>query len=772
MIYLLLRPLARTKENAVALLIVLAFLVLLAGITVAYLSRTTADRQVAHGSFNDAKSDQLARSALDIIVADFKQEIANGGTAPTNANVVPQRSPKPASGSTPAIPNLIGRSVRSDTISAPAVQSRASAVNSTSDVSLNGRSISLSRWNSHYLIPKSNTSDSSSDPITTGFSSPNYWAPDWVLVTRAGPTPEPAIGSGSTALNNADSPNQNYVVGRYAYAVYDEGGLFDANLVGLPSPTPTITDIGRKGHVAFADLTGMKLTSAGTTPNPTMISKMVAWRNYATLQSSGTFAALSPTPNPSPLFANYFLDTSRDFRTVATTVYNSKTDQQFLTRRQLINIFQGNGTAGSSGIGGSYNMLEFLGTFSREKNIPTWTAGTAALTQRFALGNLALVQANPSASSVADIQKYFGLKWKTGTAGNAGPPVVPALPGHWQYVGSSGSVMRDRIPSFTTNPEFFQLINYAINGTNSDDTTAAHIYTSLSIGAAIIDQYDDSGSADPTTGTTTTMIEYAGGWAFGLENSDPARPSPSPSPVPSPFPTPGGMSPTPPPAISTYVMLNRAFRNVGELGYAFKASASATPTPSPNPKTIDFSTATSTDAPLLDLFTYNTATMRAGTVNLNTENPAVIAALLKSTITAEPSASPLGLTAANNAAASPTPGANIGVIANATTGSEGTLIKAALGRQDIARLVAAAGNFISSATEEQKETIARALGETTQTRTWGLLIDVIAQSGRYPPTAGALSDFVVEGEKRYWLHVAIDRFTGEVIDQQLEEVFE
>ena len=31
---------------------------------------------------------------------------------------------------------------------------------------------------------------------------------------------------------------------------------------------------------------------------------------------------------------------------------------------------------------------------------------------------------------------------------------------------------------------------------------------------------------------------------------------------------------------------------------------------------------------------------------------------------------------------------------------------------------------------------------------------------------------IVEGEKRYWLHIAIDRFTGEVIDQQLEAVYE
>src|SRR5438067_10553773 len=86
MTYLFLRPSARTRENAVALLIVLAFLVLLAGITVAYLSRTATDRQVAHGSFNNAKSDQLARSALEIIVANLKQEIVNGSSSTSSNN--------------------------------------------------------------------------------------------------------------------------------------------------------------------------------------------------------------------------------------------------------------------------------------------------------------------------------------------------------------------------------------------------------------------------------------------------------------------------------------------------------------------------------------------------------------------------------------------------------------------------------------------------------------------------------------------------------------
>jgi hypothetical protein len=49
----------------------------------------------------------------------------------------------------------------------------------------------------------------------------------------------------------------------------------------------------------------------------------------------------------------------------------------------------------------------------------------------------------------------------------------------------------------------------------------------------------------------------------------------------------------------------------------------------------------------------------------------------------------------------------------------------------------------------------------------------IRASGRYKPNATSLqNDFVVQGEQRYWVHVAIDRFTGQVIDKQIEVVNE
>jgi hypothetical protein len=87
------------------------------------------------------------------------------------------------------------------------------------------------------------------------------------------------------------------------------------------------------------------------------------------------------------------------------------------------------------------------------------------------------------------------------------------------------------------------------------------------------------------------------------------------------------------------------------------------------------------------------------------------------------------------------------------------------------------------------ESVSRALAEMGQTRTWNLMIDVIAQTGRYKPNSDLTgSNFVVEGEKRYWLHIALGRDlihadgtpcvagdTGcqvDVLGSQLEEVIE
>ena len=57
-------------SKGAALIIVLAFVVLVTALGLAYFSRTTTDRQLAQSSYNDTSADLLARSALDIIVSE------------------------------------------------------------------------------------------------------------------------------------------------------------------------------------------------------------------------------------------------------------------------------------------------------------------------------------------------------------------------------------------------------------------------------------------------------------------------------------------------------------------------------------------------------------------------------------------------------------------------------------------------------------------------------------------------------------------------------
>src|SRR5436190_4498626 len=194
----------RTTHSGIALVIILAFVVLLSGLVLAYLTRTGTDRQVAHDTLNETKADQLARSAIDIVVADLKQEITDGSESPAPtpggtklysptiaANMMPMRSGTPGPGATP-IPNLIRISIRNNGPSGinpmptPGVPSRASALSSAPSptpapaVAKKGE-ITVARWNKHYLIPKVNSGNDLTDPVSS------FPPPDWVLVTHNGP---------------------------------------------------------------------------------------------------------------------------------------------------------------------------------------------------------------------------------------------------------------------------------------------------------------------------------------------------------------------------------------------------------------------------------------------------------------------------------------------------------------------------------------------------------------------------------------------------------
>lgn len=466
-----------SRDRGAALLIVLAFVVLLTGVSVAYLSRTTSDRQVAHGSFNQSKADQLVASAMDNIIGDLRQEIASGSTRTTygsgnniyyvytptdTANLVARRS-----GAVAAVPNLIRRSVSPDNILAPGLPSFASGVNSSPVDPANPKrgDITKARWNKHYLIPKANTTDDGTEPIGT------FTAPDWVFVT--------SDVNNQTAGRRVITAPDPLVIGRYAYAIYDEGALLDVNVAGYPTdpsaaPIPA-QRVGRKGSLAYADLTalGNYPIHNGEGGSAYQVDKLVGWRNYGTTQPSNTFpntnfaANFQSNTTAASNFYGYMLNDTSGFLAVRSTpspspypwdVYGNgrclRTDQKFVQRQELI-AYRNAATGGSF----NTNALQYLSTFSRETNSPSFSPSTPTAT-------------NPNFMSIRVPSNPSWTRFD-GTLAVEGEPLVktrfPLSRLAWiTYKGPSATLA-------TTDPVYQDLVNAGVSTTTISAGTANNI---------------------------------------------------------------------------------------------------------------------------------------------------------------------------------------------------------------------------------------------------------------------------------------------------------
>ena len=210
-------------------------------------------------------------------------------------------------------------------------------------------------------------------------------------------------------------------------------------------------------------------------------------------------------------------------------------------------------------------------------------------------------------------------------------------------------------------------------------------------------------------------------------------------------------------------VLIRPFRSVAELGNVFRD------TPWRN---LDFMSPESGDRALLDVFCVNETpadTVVAGKVNLNTRQIPVVAALIRGASLA--TGSSIDQATANSAAAM------LVDWTRSTAADQGPL-------RDRSELV---GRFISGTNfkgplegmadrlvsadrpiKASREAIVRGLADAGSTRTWNVLVDVIAQSGQV--TAAGL--FITNGESRIWHSVAIDRLAATILDKQTETIRE
>jgi hypothetical protein len=216
------------------------------------------------------------------------------------------------------------------------------------------------------------------------------------------------------------------------------------------------------------------------------------------------------------------------------------------------------------------------------------------------------------------------------------------------------------------------------------------------------------------------------------------------------------------------LILNRPFRSVAEMGYAFRDLPW---------KTMDFFSRESGDVGLLEAFTCDDLAgdppLVAGKVNLNTGRPEVLEAILTETalglddLSGVPSPGTLSEDDARDLAA-----AIVTESAKAPFLSPGDLVKRVLAPASATNPQGTGTGNWAPKVKTSREAAIRSLAGMTTTRTWNLMIDLVVQQGRFSPSAKSGADFVVRAERRYWVHLTIDRITGEVVDQQLEIVNE
>jgi hypothetical protein len=530
----------------------------------AFFSMVSLD-QTATGSYTQSlKAEQLGLGSLHLLIGQLQQEMGKdappdtgGGAYPnspvytnvSSVNILPQ-----AAGTNAAMPVLLKTSSTTNFYTGTLGTGLASSSISSTAASLNGRSVSLNRWDQAYM----------------GTFPNNASAPNWLIVTRGGPVSTGVLGANTAnSLNNPTYGNTNFAIGRVAYAIYDEGSLLDINVAGYPTNGSSAALTSSQLQSIKGALAGADVSTMGIDPNA-----LTAWRNAASAKTATSYLS----------YVTNFASTN-GFQ----QVYPG--DTTFLGRQDLINAAQ-NGTAGLS-----TSVLTNLATFTREINQPSWgptydatdlggnngtasvyayktkaltastsnpnrfipdirsvananyqayhdngaaysdpiNAGDPVVRRRFSLARLAWLGPNgpQNGGTAANIQACFGLKWQSA---QDSADITGSV---WAYVGPTGSTevstieTLDKVAAEGREPNFFEMLQAGMLagslGVNGDPTNKVPQFPSvhqafpalqiLRVGANIIcqtGQYSSGGTFYPV------VIEYNQSglpWlATGVEN--------------------------------------------------------------------------------------------------------------------------------------------------------------------------------------------------------------------------------------------------------------
>ncbi|XHR31246.1 MAG: hypothetical protein ACFUZC_11970 [Chthoniobacteraceae bacterium] len=485
------------------MVITLTMLALITGILLAFFIQSMLSRQVSFSSAGHYRADNLAQTAIDTIVGDLRNEIVAGSSAfttGTNTLYIPASNltAVPCREADQGFQNLVKQSSAlkpfwsgGDYGIGVTPPIRAASDNNTQTKSANGRYIKPNQWNRPGLL---GDPGSGVTPALPG----SYQPPDWIILTRQGAISNAAAMPSVSVLANKSGSNSSYAVGRFAYAIYDEGALLDINNAGYPSTLGDSSFTKERGllpQVGIENLAGVLDSNS-----------IVQWRNSTTAATAVSYT-------------NAVLTATNGFTTVL------QGDQAFITRKDLIHYIQDNSSQLQT------SALPYLATFTRDTDGPSFYPdpnrakvnstqdditnpnvlkirvqtsfprpdGTTAqpgdplLKHRFPLSRLALFK-DPTGNS-ALLKTYFAMQQRSD--------------GQWDYVDPDTGAVATTLPTLKTldqisgrEPTFWELLQAGILtgslGTSGikntyvistqDANTTRQI---LTIGLCLIDQYDE-----------------------------------------------------------------------------------------------------------------------------------------------------------------------------------------------------------------------------------------------------------------------------------------
>lgn len=499
------------NERGSALVITLAMVVLLAFVLVAFFVRSTSNLSIEKASSGGREALLLTQSAANLIISDLQSEMRAFSTPVgdayfpnSNKDMLPERRLLSGGMLTDQnFVNLVKQSGVEMFDGSPTID--VTGGTATDVAGPDGRKISASRWSS---------------PMLLGDTLPV--APNWIYINRDG-----------SLANNVSADT----IGRFAYNVYEVGGLLDINAAGFApagsGSTPNL--VATKGGAIWADLRSIP----GIAPDA--YAANMAWppqwrinRDWSTIGADTDLTL--PWYQASGWLEAYM------------GAAGASSDQMFASRQDLIRFAKNNpGTFLENASGFPY-ALQYLTTFNRDVNQPTYqplrdrpkvrfnqasggsdaigrddqinpgarssTSGESLIKRRFALEHLKLLET--SGADLAEIRQRFGLT-KSGNVwvynhGNASQILnledIPAdrEPDFFEVLKAAihaGSLAVQHGTSLSVSPQNFYRPSLGFDDSLLDDQI-------IQIGANIIDQADED--------SYPTQIEFKGAVFAGVEN--------------------------------------------------------------------------------------------------------------------------------------------------------------------------------------------------------------------------------------------------------------